>query len=120
MRGELAPGLALKLALIGWIMFFVLNGYLLQRYGQTVGKKVQKISIVTLDGRVPQFWPLIIKRYLIVTLITYIPSIGNLMGLVDSAFILRKDKRCLHDLIAGTVVVNTEKLKVALDSSNNQ
>jgi uncharacterized RDD family membrane protein YckC len=32
-------------------------------------------------------------------------SIIPLYGLVDALFIFREDKRCLHDLIAGTIVV---------------
>jgi uncharacterized RDD family membrane protein YckC len=30
---------------------------------------------------------------------------GNALGTLDALFVFRRDKRCLHDLIAGTKVV---------------
>ena len=32
-------------------------------------------------------------------------TVGQIVGIVDSIFIFRKDKRCLHDLIADTRVI---------------
>ena len=35
-----------------------------------------------------------------------IPVLGPLFSLVNVCFIFREDRRCIHDLIAGTQVVN--------------
>jgi uncharacterized RDD family membrane protein YckC len=47
------------------------------------------------------FVPHVALRAWLVTLIGIIP----LFGLVDILFIFREDKRCIHDLIAGTRVI---------------
>jgi len=105
-QGEVPIEVLIKPAVISWGLFFVMHGYLLKNYGQTIGKKILGISIVTLDGSKPDFWPLIIKRYLPLALVSYVPLVGRHMPIIDALFIFRRDKRCLHDLIAGTMVVN--------------
>jgi len=37
--------------------------------------------------------------------IAFVPYVGAVSPLVDVAFILRSDRRCLHDHLAGTIVV---------------
>jgi uncharacterized RDD family membrane protein YckC len=31
--------------------------------------------------------------------------IANILGLIDLLFLFRRDRRCLHDLIADTIVI---------------
>ena len=45
-------------------------------------------------------------RYVLVMLVMAIPIIGQLLGLADALFIFRSDRRCVHDLLAGTKVVS--------------
>jgi uncharacterized RDD family membrane protein YckC len=45
-------------------------------------------------------------RYVLVMLVAVIPFIGGLLGVIDFLFIFREDRRCVHDLIAGTKVVS--------------
>ena len=40
------------------------------------------------------------------TLIGIFPAIGGIIQLVDILFIFRDDRKCIHDLIAGTVVIS--------------
>ena len=90
-----------------------MHGYLLKKYGQTIGKKLLGISIVTLDGEKPEFWPLILKRYLPLGLVSYTPVVGRFLPTIDALFIFGKDKRCVHDFIAGTMVVNLNANKLS-------
>ncbi|MNT88741.1 RDD family protein [compost metagenome] len=53
----------------------------------------------------PELGNLLLKRYLVWWLLAYIPVVGMLVVLVDYLFIFRADRRCLHDLAAGTRVV---------------
>ena len=46
------------------------------------------------------------RRYLFANGVGMIPFIGGLISIVNICFIFRGDKRCLHDLVAGTQVVN--------------
>lgn len=98
-------GLTLLSTVLGFVFFVLIHGYFLKKNGQTIGKKLLGIRITDLDDQVPPFGKLIALRYLPITLVTLIPFIGNLLVLVDVLFIFRSDRRCVHDLIAGTQVV---------------
>jgi uncharacterized RDD family membrane protein YckC len=62
------------------------------------------IKIVDLDGRKPSILRLSV-RSAIYMLVGSIPFIGRLASLVDMLLVFRSDKRCGHDLVAGTRVV---------------
>ena len=73
---------------------------------QTVGKLLVRIQIVDIQngqpgGPVRAF----LLRALVPTMIEFIPLLGFVFWLVDTCFIFREDRRCIHDLIAGTRVV---------------
>ena len=89
----------------GFAVLMLVHGYLLYTNGQTVGKKVLKIKIVGLDGRKLPLPRLVGLRYLPISLVTFIPYIGQFLPLADVLFIFRNDRRCVHDLIAGTRVI---------------
>jgi len=74
--------------------------------GQTVGKRLLGIRIVKYpDDSAPGFVGAFVMRALIPGFIGAIPWVGGLFSLVDICFIFREDRRCIHDLIAGTKVV---------------
>ena len=92
---------------LGLAIFFIINGFLLSKYGQTVGKRIVGTRIVDKgNGRIISLGKIFIFRVLPISIISQIPLIGGLFGLADSLFIFRRDKRCIHDLIAGTIVVD--------------
>lgn len=101
------PSLAQQLLslVVGIAVFLLINGQLLKNHGQTLGKRLLKIAIVTLDGQVPELGTLLLKRYLVWWLLAYVPIVGMFVVLVNYLFIFRADRRCLHDLLAGTRVV---------------
>ncbi len=90
--------------LVGFAVFLLVNGYLLATRAQTVGKAVLGIKIVTLEGENASFGCIVLRRVLPLTVATAIPFIGGIVGLIDVLFIFGKDRRCVHDLIAGTMV----------------
>lgn len=79
--------------------------YLVHKNGQTIGKKILGIKVVRTDfsraslGRI--FW----LRNVVNGLPGLIPLVGNFYVLVDHLFIFGERRQCLHDKIAGTVVV---------------
>jgi uncharacterized RDD family membrane protein YckC len=75
--------------------------------GFTVGKRVVGIKIVRTDGKKVGIGTTL-KRYILASLV-YIVTLG--IAFIISAFMigLRKDKRSIHDLIAGTQVIYTSK-----------
>lgn len=70
--------------------------------GYTIGKRIVGVRIVKVNGEKLGFWAMVMRT--IVAGIVYVVTIG--IGLIVSAFMvgLRKDKRAIHDFIAGTYV----------------
>ena len=98
-------GMQLLWQAISMALFVAIQGYPLAQDGQTWGKKLLKMKIVDLAGNKPDFLRMIGLRYGVGYAIVLIPVIGTLYVLVDALFIFREDRRCIHDLIAGTRVV---------------
>jgi uncharacterized RDD family membrane protein YckC len=90
---------------ISLALFLALHGWLLVRDGQTLGKKLLGVRIVRPDGSRADARRLLGLRYGIGWLLTLVPVAGPIYALLDALFIFRRDRRCLHDLIAGTIVV---------------
>lgn len=118
-NGNLPFSTTITITLIGIIFFLLINGYLLSKYGQTIGKKLLDIKIVDLNGDISEFNSLIAKRYVPVWVVSQIPVIGGILAIIDVLFIFREDKRCIHDLIAGTRVVENTTINFNEKSDSN-
>ena len=104
----------LHVLLLAILSYLLLNGYTLWRRGQTLGKYLLGIMIAPaamlrqpgLAARPAPLWKLILVRawFFAFLFVSVIPTFAWL-PLLDHLFILRKDRRCLHDLITGTVVI---------------
>jgi uncharacterized RDD family membrane protein YckC len=93
---------------LGFLALCCLVGYqwvLICKTGQTLGKKWTGIRIEKVDGRALGFVNGVILRNWIVKLVGSVQYLRLVVFLVDSLFIFRADRRCLHDHIAGTRVV---------------
>lgn len=91
--------------------FLVINGYLLAKRGQTVGKYLMKTRIVSEDDQLVSLPRVFIFRYLILWLISLIPIFGRLFSLADALAIFRENRKCIHDDICKTKVVMVESPK---------
>lgn len=100
MVGLMLLGLVLMLGIL------VVNCLMLHRSGQTIGKRAVDIAVVRTDGSRISLLRYIFLRALPVGLIGVIPVVGRLIGLIDPLLIFGKERRCLHDLIADTIVVD--------------
>ena len=58
-----------------------------------------------MNGNILTLSTVLLKRYLPMSAVSLIPILGGLLAIIDVLFIFRKDKRCVHDLIAGSKVV---------------
>jgi len=93
------------IGLAGLLSFYLINIKLLLSKGQTIGKKILHIKIVDLNNHIPSKTHLS-KRYFIYFLPTFIPIIGTWLLIINILFIFGKERRCVHDLIGKTKVVN--------------
>ncbi|MFC1799389.1 RDD family protein [Candidatus Eisenbacteria bacterium] len=101
------------------------QAYLLITRGQTFGKRVLGMRIVTMDYRHPSWWRLVLVRPLILVLASYRPHIqwtdaewGGIVRLafsilftVNALFVFNSDRRALHDHLAGTQVVDIKLMR---------
>ncbi|MBT7455933.1 MAG: RDD family protein [Gemmatimonadetes bacterium] len=96
MASQLLGGLLL-------ILLVTVQTVMLTRSGQTLGKRAVRIRIVRMDtGENGGFVTNVMMR----TVLSWILSMIPFYGLVDTIFIFRPDRRCVHDHIAGTRVVD--------------
>jgi uncharacterized RDD family membrane protein YckC len=121
--GLMLPGIILVLvgsqdgemgivAIIGALLIFgamiallVYQLRLLAASGQTFGRVKQNVRIVRSNGTPATLGRLIGYRWFITSLISAIPILGSIFGLVNILMIFRQDRRCAHDHIADTIVV---------------
>jgi len=90
------------LALILWGVTAVL----VYRHGQTIGKRIVGIKVVRSDGSRAGLARIFWLRNVVGALISWIPRVGGLYALVDLLWIFGGARRCVHDYIADTIVVN--------------
>jgi uncharacterized RDD family membrane protein YckC len=108
-NGESAETPNVALLGLGIILVLGLAIYqlvMLATRGQSIGKRILGIRIVTHpDGSNPGGVKTIIMRGFLPGILSNIPLLGLLFSITNICFIFREDRRCIHDLIAGTQVV---------------
>jgi len=92
---ELAP-------LIGVTLYGLIYAVLLSKYGQTPGKKAYEVKVV--DDKTGKYIGFFRAAF---RFIAFLFTAATLLGLILPFY--RKDKKALHDLICGTLVVVEKK-----------
>ena len=98
-------GLHLSAVVAGYVIFLLLQGWLLVTRAQTIGKVLCGLRIVRSDGSKPDAWRLLGLRYGIGGLLNMHVIVGSLYGLIDALLIFRESRKCLHATIADTKVI---------------
>ena len=103
---QMIDNVSITIAMV--IGFLAVNGYLLAKQGQTVGKFVMGTRIVSdRTGELVPLSRIFLMRYLLLWILVLLPFIGSLINLADSLSIFRENRKCLHDDFAHTKVVST-------------
>lgn len=95
----------LRWGLVGFVVFLLVQGWPLATRARTWGKRVLGIRIERLDGSRPTLMHLLLRRYIPMQAAGLVPVLGRLVTAVNVLLIYRADRRCGHDMIAGTRVV---------------
>jgi uncharacterized RDD family membrane protein YckC len=96
---------------VGMAWYLILNGYLLAKRGQTIGKLAAGTRIVDFNtGELVPLIPLLLKRNVVIQILGAVPFVGGFVSLADVLMIFRSNRRCLHDDIAGTKVIKVRKI----------
>ena len=85
----------------GFVVWSWLTVKYVTRNGQSIAKKLLAIKVVRTDGAAVTLGRIFWLRNFVNGLISIVP----LYGLVDALFIFSESRQCLHDKIAGTIVV---------------
>lgn len=84
----------------------IVQGILITRRSQSIGKALLGIRMVRISNLQPAgFLRGFLLRGAVPWFIEQIPLLGGLFWMVDVGYIFGAERRCLHDLIAGTKVV---------------
>lgn len=95
--------IGISLFLLSTLFVLALQAFLLATRGWTVGKRVLKLRVESVHGGPADFVQLVVLRTLLPAVLGFC---CGLFSLIDALFIFGEERRCLHDLLAGTVVVN--------------
>jgi len=112
-RSEVPMVLMMVLGLVLALALLVVNCVLLHRYGQTLGKRCLGIAVVRTDGSRCGLLRYIFARVLPVGVLGAIPAVGGFISLVDALLIFNRERRCLHDMIADTIVIHAGDVPAA-------
>jgi len=100
--------IGLRALTIGVIAYVALNGWLLHTRGQTVGKALMGLLIVdSISGDKAPLWKLLLLRmwfFPLLLLLGIMPY--GIIPIIDQAMIFTPSRRCLHDRLCGTTVIN--------------
>jgi uncharacterized RDD family membrane protein YckC len=81
--------------------------HLIATTGRSLGKRWCHIKIVKMDGEQVDFVSGVVLRSWLPGLLGLVPGLGSLFALLDAGFVLRVERRCLHDYVAGTKVIDS-------------
>jgi uncharacterized RDD family membrane protein YckC len=85
------------------------NLWLVHEHGQSIAKRWLRLRVVRKDGSRAHVVRIVLLRNGVPLVITMVPLLGALFWLVDALFIFRRDRRCLHDHIADTIVIRVPR-----------
>lgn len=123
---SLNPAVIARNAETSWwysIPLAVLQWTLIARTGQSIGKRLVRTRVVKLDGSPANFVSAVVLRAWVLGGIFMLPTVArglgvavpaavssfmSLLALCDVLAIFGKERRCLHDLLAETKVVNAD------------
>jgi uncharacterized RDD family membrane protein YckC len=89
-----------------WLAQLIIQVALLSTRGQTLGKLLFRIRIVRCSHPAPAgFMHAVLLRAFVPFLIKMVPWFGFIFFITDSLFIFSDNRRCVHDLLADTKVI---------------
>jgi uncharacterized RDD family membrane protein YckC len=99
-------GAGITVTVVALLIWCVITAWLVATRSQSIGKLLVGIKVVRTDGSPASFGRIILLRNVVSFLPSFLPFIGLLYQLViDPIFIFQDSRRCLHDMIADTIVV---------------
>jgi uncharacterized RDD family membrane protein YckC len=97
------PGTTITVvALLTWC---AITAWLVAANGQSIGKRLVGIKVVRTDGSRASFARIFLLRNVVSSLPNLLPYLGWFYMFADPLLIYQDSRKCIHDLIADTIVV---------------
>jgi uncharacterized RDD family membrane protein YckC len=97
------PGTTITVvALLVWVG---ITAWLVEANGQSIGKRLVGIKVVRTDGSRASLARIFLLRNVVSSLPNFLPYLGWFYLLADPLLIYQDSRRCIHDLIADTIVI---------------
>lgn len=107
---DYAGNVLARIVAFGFITYFLVNGPLLWRRSQTVGKALLGLAVVGAGTSAPApLWRLVVRAPFFIALYGVFLGWPALIAVADQVFIFGGKRRCLHDLVCGTEVVRRDR-----------
>jgi uncharacterized RDD family membrane protein YckC len=87
------------------------QGWAMKSWGQTLGKRVARTRVVSLDGSPVGFF----RGFLMRDVIIFIAGVTRIVGLINALMVFNSSRRCGHDHILVTVVVDADAFAARRD-----
>jgi uncharacterized RDD family membrane protein YckC len=100
-----ATGMLFYVAVAIDMVLWVVVAVMVHRHAQSIGKKLCGIKVARTDGTRASLGRIFWLRNVVNYAIRLVPLIGPLYGLIDILMIFGEQRRCCHDYIADTIVV---------------
>jgi uncharacterized RDD family membrane protein YckC len=98
-------GIGSAISLVALLVWLAITLRLMQRHGQSIGKRLYRIKVVRKDGSPASLARLFWLRNVVSLLPTLLAEVGIVYELIDALMIYGESRQCLHDRIADTIVV---------------
>jgi uncharacterized RDD family membrane protein YckC len=93
-----------SLAMSFGLLLYAYQSYAIASTGQSIGKRMCRVRIVRQNGEPAGFLRAVLLRMWLFSALGFIPVIKYL-ALIDALLIFQVERRCLHDRVAGTIVI---------------
>lgn len=107
--GSLGATIGMGVVFLGFLGLAIYQWVLIATTGQSLAKRWLRMKIVKVDGSPVDFVSGVILRSWVVQALSAVPLVGGLVGLIDPLMIFGAEQRCLHDYIAGTIVIDVTR-----------
>ena len=106
----------LRLFALIFLCYLLVNGWLMHKHGQTLGKRILGLRVVgNTDGQLLPLWKLLIRYFTVLGLLAISALVPGaivlllVLAVIDLLFMFTSKRRCLHDLLVGSTVTRIIK-----------
>jgi uncharacterized RDD family membrane protein YckC len=102
---DMLSGPGTTITVVALLVWVGITAWLVAANGQSIGKRLVGIKVVRTDGSRASLARIFLLRNVVSSLPNFLPYLGWFYLLADPLLIYQDSRRCIHDLIADTIVI---------------